>query len=70
MRDAEIAAAGFTNLPEQAGRESAAELRLLSLISEMEKFDDLEEDDVPEPSVDEDFSGPHWHWSDDPPDSE
>ncbi len=49
----------------QTDGESAAELRLRSLISEMEKFDSLEEDDAPEPLGDDELGVPHWHWSDD-----
>jgi hypothetical protein len=49
----------------QAGRDSAAELRLQSLLQEMDKFEEIEEEasaDLPE---EYDYPGPRRRWSDD-----
>ena len=64
-RDYERAAAVVKRLSGQTDRDSAAELRLQSLLRELEKFDVQEDDagaDLPE---DYDYSGPRRRWSDD-----
>jgi hypothetical protein len=64
-RDYEGVAALVKRLSGQADRDSAAELRLQSLLRELEKFDDQEDDadaDLPEHY---DYSGPRRRWSDD-----
>jgi hypothetical protein len=62
-RDYESAAAVIKRLSAQADRDSTAELRLQSLLVEVEKFDDLEDD--ADFSEDENYSGPRRRWSDD-----
>ncbi len=62
-RDYEGATKVVKRLSSQADRDSAAELRLQSLLRQMDQFDDLEDDvtaDNPE-----DYSGPRRRWSDD-----
>jgi hypothetical protein len=62
-RDYEGASKVIKRLSGQADRDSAAELRLQSLLRQMDEFDDLEDDvtaDNPE-----DYSGPRRRWSDD-----
>ncbi len=64
-RDYERAAAVVKRLSGQADRDSAAELRLQSLLRELEKFDDQEDEtgaDLPEHYG---YSGPRRRWSDD-----
>jgi len=61
-RDYEGASSVVKRLSSQADRDSAAELRLQSLLRQMDEFDDLEDDlaaDDPE-----DYSGPRRRWSD------
>lgn len=61
-RDYEGASTVVKRLSNQSDRDSAAELRLQSLLRQMDEFDDLEEDisaDSPE-----DYSGPRRRWSD------
>jgi hypothetical protein len=61
-RDYQGASAAAKRLSNQADRDSAAELRLQSLLRQMDEFEDLEEDastDVPEG-----YSGPRRRWSD------
>ena len=62
-RDYEGASKVIKRLSGQADRDSAAELRLQSLLRQMDEFDDVEDDvtaDNPE-----DYSGPRRRWSDD-----
>jgi len=64
-RDYKGAAAVVKQLSGQAGRDSAAELRLQSLLQEMDKFEEIEEEasaDLPE---EYDYPGPRRRWSDD-----
>ena len=64
-RDYKGAAAVVKQLSSQAGRDSAAELRLQSLLQEMDKFEEIEEEasaDLPE---EYDYPGPRRRWSDD-----
>jgi len=61
-RDYERASTVVKRLSSQADRDSAAELRLQSLLRELDEFDDLEDDvstDLPEG-----YSGPRRRWSD------
>ena len=64
-RDYERAAAVVKRLSGQADRDSAAELRLQSLLRELEKFDDQEDDAGADLPGDYDYSGPRRRWSDD-----
>jgi len=66
-RDYESARSVVKRLSSQADRDSAAEMRLQSLLRELEKFDGQEDDagaDLPEGY---DYSGPRRRWSDDAP---
>ena len=61
-RDYEGASTAAKRLSSQADRDSAAELRLQSLLRQMDEFDDVEEDVGGDPP--EDYSGPRRRWSD------
>lgn len=64
-RDYEAAAAVVKKMSGETVRDSAAEVRLQSLLRELEKFDDMEDEtnmDLPEEYSD---SGPRRRWSDD-----
>lgn len=63
-RDYESAAAVVKQLSVRSDRDSAAELRLQSLLREMDKFDDSEEDADTDMPGDADYPGPHRRWSD------
>jgi len=62
-RDYENASAVARRLSNQADRDSAAEKRLQSLLRELERYDELEDED---PDVEEDlrYSGPRRRWGD------
>lgn len=62
-RDYKGAATVVRKISDQADRESAAEKRLQSLIKEMDKFDEVEDED-PDLSSDGGYSGPRRRWSD------
>ena len=64
-RDFEGAAAVAERMSGESERDSAAELRLKSLLRELEKYDETEEDDDDNPQDDYDSSGPRRRWSDD-----
>ena len=67
-RDYENAAAVAKRLSNQSDRDSAAERRLQSLLKELDKYDDLEDD-----AADDDpgsYSGPRRRWSDNGSDDE
>lgn len=64
-RDYERASAVVKRLSGRADRDSAAELRLQSLLRELEKFDDQEDDAGADLPDDYDYSGPRRRWSDD-----
>lgn len=66
-RDHKAAAPAATKIAGRPHRESSAELRLRARISEMEKFDEAD-DDIPEISAEESGNGPRRRWSDDTPD--
>ena len=63
-RDYQSASAVAKRLSGQADRDSAAELRLQSLLREMDKFDDLEDDANSDLPAEYDYSGPRRRWSD------
>ncbi|HKA45296.1 MAG TPA: hypothetical protein VKF40_25140 [Burkholderiales bacterium] len=68
-RDFESASAIARHLSAQSTQDSAAELRLQSLLKELDKYDDTEEDDEPvDPATEYDTSAPRRRWSDDAPD--
>jgi hypothetical protein len=62
-RDYENAAAVARRLANQSDRDSAAEKRLQSLLRELDRYEELEEE---EPDSEEDlrYSGPRRRWSD------
>ncbi len=64
-RDYERASAVVKRLSGQADRDSAAELRLKSLLRELERFDDQEDEASVDLLEDYDYSGPRRRWSDD-----
>ena len=70
-RDYEGASAVVKGMSSQSDRDHAAELRLQSLLRELDKFDNTEDDD---PSADspEDYGHPELRrrWSDDSPSSD
>ena len=61
-RDFEGASMVAKRLKGEPSRDSAAELRLQSLLREMDKFDDAE--DGTDFSVDDSYPGPRRRWSD------
>ncbi len=64
-RDYERASTVVKRLTGQAGLDSTAELRLQSLLRELDKFDDPEQDTGENNPEDYDYSGPRRRWSDD-----
>lgn len=62
-RDYENAAAVAKRLSKQSDRDSAAELRLQSLLKELDKFDDVE-DEVEDDDAELRYSGPRRRWTD------
>ena len=66
-RDYERAASVAKRLSSQADRDSAAELRLQSLLRQLDKFDDLEEEAGEDEPGDYPYSGPRRRWSDNEP---
>jgi hypothetical protein len=64
-RDYESASAVAKQLSVRSDRDSAAELRLQSLLQELDQFDDSQEDADSNAAGDEDYMGPHRRWSDD-----
>lgn len=63
-RDFQGASAAVKHLSDQSSRDSAAELRLQSLLREMDKFDDPVDDASADLSVDDSYPGPQRRWSD------
>jgi len=63
-RDFEGAAALAKRMSGESERDSAAELRLQSLLRELDKYDETEEDDGDSGQDDYDSSGPRRRWSD------
>lgn len=64
-RDFERATNIAKRLSGQKGLDSTAELRLQSLLRELDKFDDPEENAAEEDLENSDYSGPRRRWSDD-----
>lgn len=64
-RDYERAATVAKRLSGQKRLDSTAELRLQSLLKELDKFDDPEENAAESAPGDFDYSGPRRRWSDD-----
>jgi hypothetical protein len=64
-RDYERASSVVKRLSGQADLDSSAELRLQSLLRELDKFDDPEDYASENKSEDYDYSGPRRRWSDD-----
>ena len=62
-RDYENAAAVAKRLSNQSDRDSAAERRLQSLLKELDKYDDLE-DEVDDDHSELHYSGPRRRWTD------
>lgn len=64
-RDFDRASTVVKRLSGQGGLDSSAELRLQTLLRELDKFDDPEEGTIESPAEDYDYSGPRRRWSDD-----
>ena len=64
-RDFESASALAKRMSGESERDSAAELRLKSLLRELEKYDDAEEEEADTGQDGYDASGPRRRWSDD-----
>jgi len=64
-RDYERASSLVKRLSGQKSLDSTAELRLQSLLRELDKFDDPEENEAKDDLEDSDYSGPRRRWSDD-----
>jgi len=64
-RDYERAATVAKRLSRQKSPDSTAELRLQSLLKELDKFDDPEENAAESEPEDIDYAGPRRRWSDD-----
>jgi len=63
QRDFENVSAVVKRLSNQSDRDSAAELRLQSLLKELDKYDDLE-DEAEDDHADLHYSGPRRRWTD------
>jgi hypothetical protein len=63
-RDYERAASVAKRLSNQSDRDSAAELRLQSLLRQLDKFDDLEDEVTADDPADYPYEGPRRRWSD------
>ena len=57
-------------MSDQTERDSAAELRLQSLLRELDEFDTPEDDTSTDFPGDDIYSGPRRRWSDDTPDDD
>jgi hypothetical protein len=64
-RDYERAASVAKRLSRQKSRDSSAELRLQSLLRELDKFDEPEESAMESDPEDFEYAGPRRRWSDD-----
>ena len=64
-RDFEGSHAVVKRLKKHPERDSSAELRLQSLLKEMDKFDDVSDDDDDNLSDESMYPGPRRRWSDD-----
>ena len=63
-RDYDGAAAVVKRISSQTDRDSAAEMRLQSLLRELDKFEDTEEDLTADFPEEYNYSGPRRRWSD------
>ena len=63
-RDYERASSVAKRLSGQADRDSAAELRLQSLLRQLDEFDDLEDEVSVDDPADYPYEGPRRRWSD------
>jgi len=63
-RDYERASSVAKRLSSQADRDSAAELRLQSLLRQLDEFDDLEDEAIADDPADYPYSGPRRRWTD------
>ena len=66
-RDYEHASSVAKRLSGQRSLDSTAELRLQSLLRELDKFDEPEDDAGGNETEGQDYSGPRRRWSDDAP---
>ena len=66
-RDYERASSVAKRLSGQADRDSAAELRLQSLLRQLDEFDDLEDEASADDPADYPYEGPRRRWSDSEP---
>ena len=64
-RDYDRASTVVKRLSGQDGLDSAAELRMQTLLRELDKFEDLEESAGESEPEDYDYAGPRRRWSDD-----
>jgi len=64
-RDYERASTVVKRLSGQGGLDSTAELRLKTLLRELDRFDDPEEGTLESPPEEYDYAGPRRRWSDD-----
>jgi hypothetical protein len=64
-RDHKGASAAAKHLAVHPARDSSAEKRLQSLLHELDKVDDLENEDGGDAADGDDYSGPSRRWSDD-----
>jgi len=64
-RDYERAATVAHRLSGQKSADSTAELRLQSLLKELDKYEDTEEDADQNDPGEQDYTGPRRRWSDD-----
>ena len=69
-RDYERASTLVKRLTGEASLDSTAELRLQSLLRELDKFDEPEDDAGGNDTEGHDYSGPRRRWSDDASDGE
>ena len=65
QRDYMGASAVVKRLAAQKSRDAAAEARLKSLLRELDRFDDEQEDFGADLPGDDEYTGPHRRWSDD-----
>ena len=65
QRDYESASAIAKRLSREAPRDSAAESRLQSLLRELDKYDETEEDEGDDSQTGYESPGPRRRWSDD-----
>ncbi len=64
-RDFDGASAVVKTLSTRSDRDSRAEQRMLALVHELEKYDEIEEEAAEDSMSGEDYPGPRRRWSDD-----